>query len=738
MSGIDVSTHQIAEVTFQEVKSHGKSVKINLTLEDVLTVWHAIGSLVKIQLSQRKGVKLPQLGTYSLSTTGDPVFIISGELANQYKLKQRAQSASEKVPTSLLNFMQLSSDCELPRDLTEKIYAKFVSCMSKFISQGRKVLVTIHRVGEILVYNDELVHTFMSDFMSSFTTAVNAAGKKSGMNSDTLRELSNKTASDLTNDQIYMNKIKSQQYSNGNNQTGLQIGYNKNENVRVNKTVPIGRNPITGYSPRPNSAGRQRPGSASSTSSLMYSPRASTPNQRMSSTGGLRREQLEQANRNNPSSKNKPVDARAVAAKAMDVGDVIQKVRQKIIERGGSNGIRSITKLMTIMDDNGDKKLSKDELKYGLRDYGIDLNPTELEQVFYYFDRDHNGTIDINEFLVGIRGDMNSRRKKMVRMAFNILDKDGSGTITIDEIMNVYDFTYHPEVRTGKKTIAQAAHDFMNQWDRSDKDGIVTVEEFEDYYKDISASIDDDTYFELMIRNAWRIAGGEGMAANTANRRVLVTNKDGSQSVQTINDELGMNARDMNDVRGRLARQGVNADKIDLYSGMDTRDKAQKLGRRPPTPPPRFGNSNGNSKQHAAGKGDENFPSENYGNNNGRRGNVPNRNGGNVREAWASPRPDIGDQSLPSDDYYDRRSSKKQSSSSKSKQFDELELLKTLLYTPPIPLEALCAKLQVSSVSASPRIAMGAFIQRFLSNFSLIIYSMTILLSKEYRHLILN
>ena len=93
-----------------------------------------------------------------------------------------------------------------------------------------------------------------------------------------------------------------------------------------------------------------------------------------------------------------------------------------------------------------------------------------------------------------------------------------TGTVTMEEIMHKYDFAWHPEVRAGKKTVQDAAKEFMSQWDRDTKDAIISMEEFEDYYKDISASIDDDVYFELMIRNAWRITGGEGMAANTANR----------------------------------------------------------------------------------------------------------------------------------------------------------------------------------------------------------------------------
>lgn len=37
----------------------------------------------------------------------------------------------------------------------------------------------------------------------------------------------------------------------------------------------------------------------------------------------------------------------------------------------------------------------------------------------------------------------------------------------------------------------------------------MTQDEFRAYYTNISACIDDDDYFELMMRNAWHISGGE-------------------------------------------------------------------------------------------------------------------------------------------------------------------------------------------------------------------------------------
>jgi len=37
----------------------------------------------------------------------------------------------------------------------------------------------------------------------------------------------------------------------------------------------------------------------------------------------------------------------------------------------------------------------------------------------------------------------------------------------------------------------------------------VTKEEFEEYYNNISSSIDNDQYFELMMNNAWKINEGD-------------------------------------------------------------------------------------------------------------------------------------------------------------------------------------------------------------------------------------
>ena len=46
-------------------------------------------------------------------------------------------------------------------------------------------------------------------------------------------------------------------------------------------------------------------------------------------------------------------------------------------------------------------------------------------------------------------------------------------------------------------------------------DGLVTLEEFVEYYTNISANIDNDAYFDLMMSNAWNL-DGKGNSENQA------------------------------------------------------------------------------------------------------------------------------------------------------------------------------------------------------------------------------
>ena len=79
-------------------------------------------------------------------------------------------------------------------------------------------------------------------------------------------------------------------------------------------------------------------------------------------------------------------------------------------------------------------------------------------------------------------------------------------------VLGVYDASRHPEVIKGKKTEEQVLNEFLDTFEmhyslnhEGSNDDKVTIEEFMEYYANISMSIDDDRYFELMINNAWNL-----------------------------------------------------------------------------------------------------------------------------------------------------------------------------------------------------------------------------------------
>ncbi len=91
-------------------------------------------------------------------------------------------------------------------------------------------------------------------------------------------------------------------------------------------------------------------------------------------------------------------------------------------------------------------------------------------------------------------------------MAYDKLDINKDGLVKLDDIAQIYDVSQHPDVVQGKKDPMQVYKEFMSLWDTQVADGIVTIGEFMDYFKVVSASIDSDDYFALMMQKSWKIS----------------------------------------------------------------------------------------------------------------------------------------------------------------------------------------------------------------------------------------
>ncbi|RYH20393.1 hypothetical protein EON65_23590, partial [archaeon] len=241
---------------------------------------------------------------------------------------------------------------------------------------------------------------------------------------------------------------------------------------------------------------------------------------------------------------------------------IIEKIKVEMRNRG-SGGYVGLQRRFRIMDDDGNKSLDLKEFKKAMKDLKIDISDGDLRMLFDHFDGDGSGSIDFNEFVQGVRAPLNEKRLKLVHQAFTILDKDGSGEVEAKEIASMYDASKHPEVLAKRKTSAQVLREFLDNFDVGGvKDGKVTRDEFANYYTNLGANIDNDEYFELMIRNAWHMVGGEGQAANSANMAVMVTTSDLREERIVLQNDLGVKPNDIPTIFARLRSQGLQ----DIYA----------------------------------------------------------------------------------------------------------------------------------------------------------------------------
>ena len=199
------------------------------------------------------------------------------------------------------------------------------------------------------------------------------------------------------------------------------------------------------------------------------------------------------------------------------IEDLVGHLRYILFQRG-PRGLMALKRTFMLLDENSDKKISFAEFEKMFKRYRFNLSEIEVNNLFNYFDKDKSGFIDYSEFLNGIIGELNEFRKNILKQVFDKLDKNEMGFITVKILRDSYDPKGHPLVRQGKRSEDEILGEFIdileyhfNLLNEKNEENLdineikIDFDEFCEFYKTISVSVEEDKYFEIMVLSEWDI-----------------------------------------------------------------------------------------------------------------------------------------------------------------------------------------------------------------------------------------
>ena len=192
----------------------------------------------------------------------------------------------------------------------------------------------------------------------------------------------------------------------------------------------------------------------------------------------------------------------------MDFPKVLQVINKAkdIINKRGVESIRSTGRIFRqFASYDGKDKVNKDDFLFGMRESGINLPKEDQDVLLDFFEKDHDGMINFTEFLIALRGKPNDRRQAIIDKAFLTFDKEGTGIIDVTEIRQVYNCSKHPKVVSAEMSEEQVFSLFLKNFNDKNNMGKIDRKEWNDYYAAVSASIENDDHFVIMMKTTWNL-----------------------------------------------------------------------------------------------------------------------------------------------------------------------------------------------------------------------------------------
>jgi Ca2+-binding EF-hand superfamily protein len=121
---------------------------------------------------------------------------------------------------------------------------------------------------------------------------------------------------------------------------------------------------------------------------------------------------------------------------------VLLRFRKALSTRGltTNTGVKKAFTRMDGWDEN--KTLDRQELYDGLRVLGVQASKDEVHMLFNFMDN----KLSLNEFFLGVRGELTPKRLEIITEVFTNLDKDHNGVLDMNDLRGYYSACNHPEL----------------------------------------------------------------------------------------------------------------------------------------------------------------------------------------------------------------------------------------------------------------------------------------------------
>ena len=183
-------------------------------------------------------------------------------------------------------------------------------------------------------------------------------------------------------------------------------------------------------------------------------------------------------------------------------------------------------------EDKLRKTITYQDFHNSILETNINIDTNSIFDFYNSLDLCDLNVISTDEILRIIRGNLSEERKMIIIEAFAKIDFNRKGFTEITYLKSIYNSSEHPEVKMGRKTENEIFGEFVYTFDifinYKEKTSQCSFEDFIEYYSGISASIENNQYFNDMIEGVWNM--------ENVNNSYFNSNNYFKQQIKSINE----------------------------------------------------------------------------------------------------------------------------------------------------------------------------------------------------------